>query len=101
MVGGDPREGSVYGFSSFDEDAGVLALRNPKARSGRLSSRFVDLVELPDTGGGQRFRCIPVYGETQLLGNVDELSSPLSLELPPFGIVVWEIEAIPASEERP
>ena len=46
-LGGDPGKGEVYGWASWNADAGILVMRNPSARPQRISIDVQDAFELP------------------------------------------------------
>jgi hypothetical protein len=46
-VVGNPAEGEVYGFASWNSSDATLMLRNPSSRSANFSFCLSDLLELP------------------------------------------------------
>jgi hypothetical protein len=91
MVGGDPRKGEVYGFSSWDAGRGFLALRNPAPDPRSLESPLARLLELSaeDLDGPLRFK--PVFGRTDELVSIEDPRARQEIRLPAFGIAVWEV----------
>ncbi len=92
MVGGDPRVGEIYGFSSFDTDRGTLALRNPGPEARSFTGTLASILELPETAKLLTFRLNRVFGQTRTLEGVHKPDDPLTVELPPLGIAVFEVE---------
>jgi hypothetical protein len=94
MVGGDPSQGEIYGFSAFDNERGTLALRNPSAEPRRLRSTLLALLDLSAAAHGRAFKLRGAFGETQALEGVHRASAPIVIELPPLATAVLEIERV-------
>ena len=92
MVGGDPRQMGIYGFSAFEEGVGMLALRNPAAKPGALEQSLSRLLVLSREAGGKSYILRGVYGETKALEGIHPGKSPLKVELPPLAVAVWEVK---------
>lgn len=92
MVGGDPRNREIYGFSAFDQGAGTLALRNPGTETRMLTSSLADLLDLSTADRARDLRLRGVYGRTQGREGVFDANVPWRIELPPLGIAVFEVE---------
>ncbi len=91
MIGGDPSKGDVYGFACFDGKSGTLALRNPDAKPRSLSGTLRQWLELSPAESNAAFRLRPVFGEKIGPEGNRRGSGDLRLELPPFGIAVYEV----------
>jgi hypothetical protein len=94
MIGGDPRNGEIYGFSAFDAGAGTLALRNPSDKTRAFEGSLADLLDLPMAARAHSYRLRGVYGATKPLEGERPATAPLRLELSPLGIAVFEVEAV-------
>lgn len=94
-VGGDPAQGEVYGYAAWREDRGAtLALRNPAATRRSISLRQSDFepvlprtVHLRAAYGDQRVQQLELRPDT-----------PLSLEMEPFEVLVFEADFSPSAE---
>jgi hypothetical protein len=90
MVGGDPRQGGVYGCAAFESGAGVLALRNPTAKPAALERALSNLLALPRGVSRRTYRLTGVHGDTKALEGVHQGRATLKVELAPLAIVVLE-----------
>ena len=91
MVGGDPGQGEVYGFSAWHGRGGTLALRNPAGSPGAISASLAELMLLPAPDQDRALRLRGVYGVTDSLEGEQDASAPLRLELPVLAIAVFEV----------
>lgn len=93
-VGGNPGEGDVYGWASWQPGKGILVLRNPLSRAQSFAFTPRDVLELPaGTAGSTVMR--PVYPRDRAVpGNAFAVGSTCSLELDPFEVLVVELAAI-------
>lgn len=92
MVGGDPREDEIYGFSAWDGRRGTLALRNPGGTGAALSATLAGLLELPAADRREPLRLRSVYGATASLAGERHPTRELTIELPPLEIALLEVE---------
>ena len=46
-IGGDPAEGQIYGWASWTKSKGILSLRNPSDKPGRIAIDIGKAFELP------------------------------------------------------
>jgi len=53
-IGGDPAEGEIYGWASWSKRKGILSLRNPYDKPGRITIDIGKAFELPK-GAAQRY----------------------------------------------
>lgn len=91
MVGGDARQGGIYGFSAMEGGAGVLSLRNPSPKAGVLERPLSSLLAISRAASKKPYRLRGVYGETKGLEGVFAGRSPFKVELPPYGIAILEV----------
>lgn len=94
MIGGDPRQGEIYGFSAFDAGSGTLALRNPSDEPRSLESSLAELLDLPTRQRARSYRLHSVHGATRSLEGERPATAPLRVELPALNIAVFEVEAV-------
>jgi hypothetical protein len=94
MVGGDPNQSELYGFSAFDNGQGTLALRNPSDARRVLENSLAKLLDLPESDEYPSFQLKGVYGDTKAWEGTLEGDAPLRIELPPLQIAVWEVEQL-------
>lgn len=99
-VGGDPLDGdaySVYGYASLSEKKGIVLLRNPSAAPQTFTAALDDLLETPPSRKGAPVRGMKtVYasgeaGATASLPAVKKTDAPLTVSLPPFGVLLFEV----------
>ena len=53
-VGGDPAKGEIYGWASWSERKGILSLRNPHDKAGKITLDIGKVFELPK-GAAQKY----------------------------------------------
>jgi len=53
-IGGDPAEGQIYGWASWSKRKGILSLRNPSDKPGKITIDISKAFELP-TGAAQKY----------------------------------------------
>jgi hypothetical protein len=89
-LGGDPAQGGVYGWASWSQRKGILALRNPKDATGRIKIDIGKAFELPQ-GAAQKYLLKSPWKN-------DSATEPLTLssgeehtfELKPFEVLVFD-----------
>lgn len=86
----------MYGFSAFDGQRGVLAMRNPSDEPRVLEKTLADWLLLPDRARGRAVRVRGVYGKTGSLDGSHPATAPRRIELAPFQIAVFEVQLEPA-----
>ena len=96
MIGGDPARDDMYGFSAFDGQRGVLAMRNPSDEPRVLEKTLADWLLLPDRARVRDVRVRGVYGKTGSLDGSHPATAPRRIELAPFQIAVFEVQLEPA-----
>ncbi len=95
MVGGEPRQGQLYGYVHWAADKGILALRNPgpaeqifKLTTGERPGWLAPLPAEASTGWDVR----TVYPYHKLLNERLASSSGIELRVPGASVFVWEID---------
>jgi hypothetical protein len=53
-VGGDPNEGQIYGWAAWSKRKGILSLRNPHEKPGKITIDIGKVFELP-AGAAQKY----------------------------------------------
>jgi len=92
MVGGDPRQGQLYGFAADDMGAGTLALRNPAAEPRRLETTLADLLDLSTAERSRSVSLRSVYGPAGSVATECPADASWRIELPPLGVALFEFE---------
>ncbi len=89
-LGGDPAKGEVYGWASWSKRKGILALRNPSEKRGRLAIDIGEAFELPE-GAAQRYSLICPW---QADAAADEITLSAgtrhAFELEPLEVLVFD-----------
>jgi len=88
-IGGNPGKAEVYGWASWQARKGIVALRNPAESPQTFALNLADAMELPKT------HCTPfllkiVRGNPGLERAGVAPSKPISIELAPFEVLVFE-----------
>jgi hypothetical protein len=91
MIGGDPGQGEMYGFSAFDGRRGVLAIRNPSDQPGVFEGSLAQWLLLPDAARDRAFDLHGVHGHVRTLEGSHSAMKPLRIELPALDIAVFEV----------
>jgi hypothetical protein len=89
-IGGDPARGEVYGWASWCQRKGILALRNPKGEPGQITLDLGKAFELPQ-GAARQYSLKSPWKD-------DSATEPITLlagdehtfELKPFEVVVFD-----------
>jgi hypothetical protein len=92
-IGGDPGNGDVYGWASWQPRGGIVVLRNPSDKRGTYKLELARALELPDRflSDTQLQAVRPNQRIRTLFAPADE---PLLIELQPFEVLVFATEAI-------
>jgi hypothetical protein len=89
-IGGDPAEGEVYGWASWSARKGILSLRNPSDKPGKITVDVGKAFELPN-GAAQKYSLKSPW--KQDLGNeaiVLSANEEHTFELKPFEVLVFD-----------
>jgi hypothetical protein len=89
-VGGDPAQGEIYGWASWSRRKGILGLRNPTDKLGRIAIDVGKAFELPQ-GAAQKYSLKSPWKN-------DAATTPVTLsagkehtfELKPFEVLVFD-----------
>ncbi|MBN2315209.1 MAG: hypothetical protein JXM79_14865 [Sedimentisphaerales bacterium] len=89
-IGGDPAEGEIYGWASWNKKKGILSLRNPSDKPGRFAVDIGKAFELPK-GAAQKYSLKSPWKQdsdkTAIILSVDESHT---FELEPFEVLVFD-----------
>lgn len=89
-VGGDPIKGDVYGWASWSKRKGIVALRNPADKPGRIAMDIGKAFELPQ-GAAQKYSLKSPWA-SDVGTSAIELSAGQEriFELKPFEVLVFD-----------
>ncbi|MFC1633749.1 enterotoxin [Planctomycetota bacterium] len=89
-IGGDPAEGQIYGWASWNERKGILSLRNPSDKPGRIVMDIGKAFELPQ-GAARKYSLKSPWeedaGKATVVLSAGEVHT---LELEPFEVLVFD-----------
>lgn len=100
-VGGDPAEGQVYGWASWSKRKGILSLRNPCDKLGKIAIDISKVLELPE-GAAQKYAlrsaCSPIASARARPQKKDIAQGEIMLsvgqehtfELEPYEVIVFD-----------
>ncbi len=93
-IGGDPARLEVYGYASWSQRKGVLALRNPSDQNARIAVDLRAVFELPE-GAPRRYALrSPWKNSADGTRRTLQAGQPYVFELRPFEVLVFD--ALPA-----
>jgi len=89
-IGGDPIKGEVYGWASWAKRKGIIALRNPSDKPGRIAIDIGKAFELPP-GAAQKYSLKSPW-KSEAAATALELSSGQehTFDLKPFEVLVYD-----------
>jgi len=90
-VGGNPGEGEVYGWASWQPGKGILVLRNPSEDEQGFSVTTEAALELPENAAGPMELRAIYPRDRELPTGAIEPSREIRLDLQPFEMVVMEL----------
>jgi hypothetical protein len=88
-IGGDPGKLMVYGWAAWSPQKGIITLRNPSDKPSKFLIEVEKLFELPGNAPRSYAISSPFPGAGVPLGQL-RANDPVSIELPPFGVIVLE-----------
>ena len=89
-VGGDPGEGQVYGWAAWSKRKGILSLRNPHDKPGKVTIDIGKVFELP-IGAAQKYSLkSPWTEDTGRAAIVLSAGKKYTFELEPFEVLVFD-----------
>ncbi len=94
FIGPSPAENEVYGYASWQDNAGTLTLRNPSSSTKSYSLDIGEAFELPQ-GAQQAYDLLSPFPDQRIQTLTAAEGSPESIELQPFEVLVFD--ALPAA----
>jgi hypothetical protein len=91
FIGGDPLLSEIYGFASWQNNKGTLALRNPKAEVQTYSFDIGKVFELPK-GAKTSYKLKAPFADQRIKSLAAEAGKSVSVELKPFEVLVFDAE---------
>lgn len=98
-VGGNPSKNEIYGYASWSDKVapakGILILRNPSDKPQTFTSTMSTVFELPIDASHTVSKVKHVYGASlnaEKLFTPESLSSELEVTLPPYEVLLFEVE---------
>jgi hypothetical protein len=89
-IGGNPRQGEIYGWASWSPRKAILVLRNPDDKSAVFTADVQKLFELP-AGAAQTFRLGSPWNEDRKEPEISVRAGELhAFKLEPFQVMVLE-----------
>ena len=89
-IGGDPAKGEVYGWASWFRPKGIMSLRNPHDKPGRITLHIGKAFELPP-GAAQRYSLkSPWQNDADKAAIVLSAGQEHTFELKPFEVLVFD-----------
>jgi hypothetical protein len=93
-VGGDPAKGEVYGWASWSKRKGILSLRNPYEKSGKITVDIGKVFELP-TGAAQKYSLKSPWSEDAGRATIVLYAGKeYTFELKPFEVLVFDAKPL-------
>ncbi|MFQ6035497.1 MAG: enterotoxin [Sedimentisphaerales bacterium] len=89
-VGGDPAKGQVYGWASWSKRKGILSLRNPKDKPGKVTIDIGKVFELPKDAAKKYSLSSPWKKDASKAAIVLSAGKEHTFELKPFEVLVFD-----------
>ena len=87
FIGGEPEDNNIYGYFSWSESDGIIALRNPTSATTSMTLTFNKLMGAPE--GFEGFERENIYCKGAIEGNeVINYNDKMDLTLHPFETVI-------------
>ncbi len=97
LIGGEPKQGQVYGYVHWGRNEGIVAVRNPDVRAGQLALTLAERpARLGPAGTWRVTRVYPDRGDTGLT-----LAAGGTIQLPAPGQAVCLYHLVPATRLSP
>ncbi len=89
-IGGDPAEGQIYGWTSWTKRKGILSLRNPSDKPGRIAIDIGKAFELPEGAARKYSLKSPWKEDADKAAIVLSTGQGHTFELEPFEVLVFD-----------
>ncbi|MGA2749615.1 MAG: enterotoxin [Verrucomicrobiota bacterium] len=91
-IGGDPGKGEVYGWASWKQGKGIVALRNPDDKAAIFTADAKEMFELPSSGAETFHLRSPWKDRMEQTEITLQAGKPRAIDLRPFEVLVLETE---------
>jgi len=89
-IGGDPAKGQIYGWAAWHANKGIVVLRNPTAKTGRITLDIGKAFQLP-AGAQSTYRLAPVRKHSNIKRAIAvQAGTPQTFVLKGFAVRVLE-----------
>jgi len=89
-LGGDPAQGDLYGWASWSKRKGILALRNPKDETGKITIDIGKAFELPP-GAAKKYSLKSPWKDDAAMPSLTlSAGEEHTFELKPFEVLVFD-----------
>jgi hypothetical protein len=88
-IGGNPRNGEVYGWAAWTEKGGVLALRNPDDKPATITLDPATAFELPE-GAPRNYQLCSPYPDQRVQKMAFNAGQPVEFQIQPFELLVFD-----------
>ena len=95
-IGGDPREGQVYGWASWTPRKGILTLRNPTGQPAAITLEAGKVFQLPPDAP-REYQLVSPYRDQRLSGLALAAGQDREFQLKPFEVLVFDATPQPAA----
>jgi len=89
-VGADPAEGHIYGWAAWSRRKGILALRNPRDKTGKITIDIGEVFELPKDAKRSYSLKSPWKKGANTVPIVLSAGNKHTFELRPFEVLVFD-----------
>jgi hypothetical protein len=90
FIGGDPNELQVYGFAAWQNNQGVITLRNPSDTPQVYGLDVQSAFELPENSSKNYVLETPYKKDQRIAQLTATAGVPVSIELKPFEVLVFD-----------
>lgn len=93
-IGGDPEKGEVYGWAAWNNNQGVITLRNPSAKPATFTIDIANAFELPADAAKKYVLEIPWIADTAKQKKEAVADQTITFELNPFQVLTYDASAL-------
>ena len=93
-IGGDPGKGEVYGWAAWNNNKGILTLRNPSEKPATFSIDIAEAFELPDSAATHYLLESPWKADSAKPKINAEAGKIITFKLNPFEVLNYDAEAL-------
>ncbi len=92
-IGGDPEKGRVYGWAAWNNNQGVLTLRNPSSKPATFAIDIADAFELPENAATKYILKSPWIADSKKAEIKAEAGKKITFRLKPYEVVNFDASA--------